>query len=61
MVDDVGAAGQGPQPGASAQGGYLLSGIEDKNLDSPKIVQIEWTGVKYAYDIQTDLGTIPSV
>lgn len=41
--------------GASAQGGYLLSGIEDKNLDSPKIVQIEWTGVKYAYDIQTDL------
>jgi len=32
--------------GASAQGGYLLSGVEDKNLDSPKIVQIAWTGVK---------------
>ncbi|HEY0749147.1 MAG TPA: porin [Steroidobacteraceae bacterium] len=41
--------------GASAQGGYLLSGVEDKNLDSPKIVQIWWTGVKYAYDIKTDI------
>jgi len=36
--------------GATAQGGYLLSGIEDNNLDSPKIVQVIWTGVKYAYD-----------
>lgn len=26
--------------GASAQGGYLLSGAEDNNLDRPKIVQI---------------------
>ena len=26
--------------GASAQGGYLLSGVEDNNLDSPKIVQV---------------------
>ncbi len=34
--------------GASAQGGYLLSGVEDNNLDSPKLVQIAWTGVKYA-------------
>jgi predicted porin len=41
--------------GASAQGGYLLSGVEDNNLDSPRIVQIWWTGVKYAYDIKTDL------
>ena len=41
--------------GASAQGGYLLSGVEDKNLDSPKIVQVAWTGVKYAYDSKTDI------
>jgi predicted porin len=41
--------------GASAQGGYLLSGVEDKNLDSPKIVQVAWTGVKYAYDGKTDI------
>ena len=41
--------------GASAQGGYLLSGVEDKNLDSPKIVQIAWTGVKYAYDSKSDI------
>jgi len=41
--------------GASAQGGYLLSGVEDNNLDSPKIVQIWWTGVKYAYDDNTDI------
>jgi predicted porin len=41
--------------GASAQGGYLLSGVEDDNLDSPKLVQIAWTGVKYAYDSKTDI------
>ena len=41
--------------GASAQGGYLLSGVEDDNLDSPKLVQIAWTGVKYAYDAKTDI------
>jgi predicted porin len=41
--------------GASAQGGYLLSGVEDNNLDSPKVVQIWWTGVKYSYDKQTDI------
>jgi predicted porin len=39
--------------GATAQGGYLLSGVEDNNLDSPKIVQVFWTGVKYAYDRKT--------
>lgn len=41
--------------GATAQGGYLLSGAEDNNLDSPKIVQVWWTGVRYAYDARTDL------
>jgi predicted porin len=41
--------------GASAQGGYLLSGVEDNNLDSAKIVQVAWTGVKYAYDRKTDI------
>jgi predicted porin len=41
--------------GASAQGGYLLSGVEDNNLDSPKLVQIAWTGVRYAYDLKTDI------
>jgi predicted porin len=40
--------------GASAQGGYLLSGVEDANLDSPKIVNIWWTGVKYTYASKTD-------
>jgi predicted porin len=40
--------------GASAQGGYLLSGVEDKNLDSPKIVNVWWTGAKYTYDGRTD-------
>jgi predicted porin len=41
--------------GATAQGGYLLSGVEDNNLDSTKIVQVAWTGVKYAYDNKTDI------
>jgi predicted porin len=41
--------------GASAQGGYLLSGVEDTNLDSPKIVEVAWTGAKYAYDSKTDI------
>jgi predicted porin len=41
--------------GASAQGGYLLSGVEDDNLDSPRLVQVAWTGVKYAYDRKTDI------
>jgi predicted porin len=36
--------------GASAEGGYLLSGVEDNNLDSPKIVWVWWTGAKYTYD-----------
>jgi predicted porin len=41
--------------GASDQGGYIMSGVEDNNLDSDKIVQIWWTGVKYAYDRKTDI------
>jgi len=41
--------------GATAQGGYLLSGVEDNNLDSPKIVQVAWTGVKYSYNTRTDI------
>jgi predicted porin len=41
--------------GASDQGGYVMSGVEDNNLDSQKLVQIWWTGVKYAYDKKTDI------
>lgn len=40
--------------GATDQGGYLLSGVEDDSLDSPKVVQIWWTGVKYTLG-RTDL------
>jgi predicted porin len=41
--------------GATDQGGYVLSGVEDNNLDSTKIVQIWWTGMKYAYNPKTDI------
>src|ERR1700732_4361517 len=41
--------------GASDQGGYIMSGVEDHNLDSEKLVQIWWTGVKYAYNSKTDI------
>jgi predicted porin len=41
--------------GASDQGGYFMSGVEDNNLDSEKILRIWWTGVKYAYDSKTDI------
>jgi predicted porin len=41
--------------GASDQGGYLMSGVEDNNLDTEKILRIWWTGVKYAYDRKTDI------
>jgi predicted porin len=40
--------------GASDQGGYNLSGVEDNNLDSEKLVNIWWTGVKYTYRSKTD-------
>ena len=42
--------------GASDQGGYIMSGVEDNNLDSEKILRIWWTGVKYAYDRKTDIN-----
>ena len=32
-----------------------MSGVEDNNLDSPRIIQIFWTGVKYAFDRTTDI------
>jgi predicted porin len=41
--------------GASDQGGYQMSGVEDNNLDSEKLVQIWWTGAKYAFDKKTDI------
>ena len=41
--------------GASDQGGYFMSGVEDNNLDTEKILRIWWTGVKYAYNDKTDL------
>jgi predicted porin len=40
--------------GATAQGGYRLSGVEDNNLDSNKNVAVFWTGVKYTYAKKTD-------
>jgi predicted porin len=40
--------------GASDQGGYLMSGVEDNNLDSEKLVQVWWTGGKYTYRRKTD-------
>jgi hypothetical protein len=58
--------------GAPAGGGYLLSGVEDNNLDSPKILNIWWTGAKYTYkktdftlayynQLQNDFRRNPSV
>jgi predicted porin len=41
--------------GASDQGGYIMSGVEDNNLDSEKLLQIWWTGVKYTYRSKTDI------
>ncbi len=32
-----------------------MSSVEDNNLDSPKHVQIWWTGGKYAIDSKTDV------
>jgi len=40
--------------GASDQGGYYMSGVEDDNLDSEKLVNIWWTGAKYTYRSKTD-------
>jgi predicted porin len=41
--------------GASDQGGYLMSGVEDNNLDTEKLLQVWWTGVKYTYRTKTDV------
>ncbi len=41
--------------GASDQGGYFMSGVEDNNLDTEKLVNIWWTGGKYAIDSKTDI------
>ena len=41
--------------GASDQGGYIMSGVEDNNLDSEKLVNIWWMGGKYAVDSKTDV------
>jgi predicted porin len=40
--------------GAWVQGGYIMSGVEDNNLDSEKLVNIWWTGAKYTYRRKTD-------
>ncbi len=40
--------------GAPDQGGYIMSGVEDNNLDSEKLVNIWWTGAKYTYRSKTD-------
>jgi predicted porin len=40
--------------GASDQGGYIMSGVEDNNLDLEKLLQIWWTGAKYTYRSKTD-------
>jgi predicted porin len=40
--------------GAEDQGGYYMSGVEDNNLDSEKLVNIWWTGAKYTYRSKTD-------
>jgi|HubBroStandDraft_1064217.scaffolds.fasta_scaffold00641_14 predicted porin len=40
--------------GASDQGGYIMSGVEDNNLDTEKLLNIWWTGVKYTYRSKTD-------
>jgi predicted porin len=40
--------------GATDQGGYFMSGVEDNNLDTEKLLNIWWTGVKYTYRSKTD-------
>jgi predicted porin len=40
--------------GATDQGGYIMSGVEDNNLDSEKLLNIWWAGAKYTYRSKTD-------
>ena len=35
-----------------------MSSVEDNNLDSTKLVQICWTGVKYTYHSKTDITLV---
>jgi hypothetical protein len=32
-----------------------MSGVEDNNLDTEKLLQVWWTGVKYTYRTKTDV------
>ena len=41
--------------GATDQGGYLMSGVENTNLDSTKLVNIWWTGGKCSFDNKNDI------
>jgi len=41
--------------GATGQGGYLMSGVEDNTLVKEKLVQIWWEGIKYTYRTKTDV------
>jgi predicted porin len=41
--------------GATDQGGYLMSGVEDNNLDNEKLLQIWWEGIKYTWRSKTDV------
>jgi predicted porin len=41
--------------GASDMAGYIMSGVEDNNLDTQKLVNIWWTGAKYTYRTKTDV------
>ena len=41
--------------GAFDQGSVFMSGVEDNNLDSEKLVNIWWTGAKYTYRKKTDI------
>jgi predicted porin len=41
--------------GASDQGGYIMSGVEDNNLDNEKLLNIWWMGAKYTYQKKTDI------
>ncbi len=41
--------------GATDQGGYIMSGVEDNNLDREDFRQIWWAGAKYTYRSKTDV------
>jgi hypothetical protein len=47
--------------GASDQGGYRMSGVEDNNLDHKKLVNIWWTGAKCTYRSKTDITFFPGI